>query len=216
MLSSIGSRPGRRALLTTLVLAALSTGAFVGCHEGSGDPRLREPLILFEARALERFLNRTARLEGTPLGSESVELARLVGTCQQVWAHPEPDRDDLLTAPLLSMLSCRDPEANPSKLESFAATRRGGHDGLLLWPVGDRGHIEMRIDVDAQGGLDLESDLTLGDASTIPTLFVPGTEAPAPAIIEASRTLLHLRTRPRDGIRLSNLIETGSQGDARS
>ena len=183
-----------------------------GCRDHA-EPELREPIVSFDARALERFLERTMQLEGTPLGSESRLLAARLERCPEAWAHPDPEALDGFPLSLLSRVACRDASLPETHLEAFARERRGDHHGLVLWPVGDLGRLELRIDVDESGGVEIEGSLVPGETLGAYGLLVPGSEAPASPAIESSGALLHLRMRPRDGIALSTWIDPGTQAD---
>jgi hypothetical protein len=219
--SSGRSRPSVGGLATiTLGIALLLGSSLAGCgRDASDDPLLRKRLISIEGAALTRFLGHAALLEGTPIARQARSGLERIGACPEVWgdfdvpAELAADRDADTRPFDLAALDCRDDASVDPTLRTLVATRRGDHVGLLLWPIGDDGHLEIQIDVDAQGGLGIDGYFVPPSRPGAFALFVPGEEAPAAPALTPSNTLLHLRMRPADGIRLSNLIPAEGQAD---
>ena len=220
-----GSLPGCWPALALIV-------ASVGCSSAPAEhARLRERVIAFEAGALERFLAVARTLEDTPLANHARALAAETRDCTELFAHL-PD-DGRPARPLLHCVdgsadvAAADPVAQPGDdaaadfardrrsdaLAAFARERRGDADGLILWPIGDDGRLELRLRVDAEGGLHAEGSLRPpGDPGGL-GLILPDAEPPAPSVISPVASLAHLRARPAGGLRLSALIPTGGQAD---
>jgi len=206
------------ALIATAlsVLFALFAIPFAGCQSSEADdPLLRERVVSIDADALASFLEQTARLTGTPAAHHARSLLDRSPSCGELWAHVappnlEPDRSPGFD---LSGLDCRDASVEASELAALVRERRGKADGFVSWPVGEEGRVELRLDIDPQGGLEIEGILIPPSEPGLFSLLVPGSEPlPAPVVTPAS-TLVHLRMRPASGIRLSNLIPAGSQAD---
>ncbi len=198
-----------RRCRTALFAWLLAAGWLGGCAE-SEPPWARTPVLHFDAQALSTFLERSARLEGTPLGTASRRLLERIADCREVWATPDAEAADPI-AP--EAFGCAPGAEAPTAMVEAVRAQRGAHDGLVRWPLGEEGLTELRFDLDEQGDLTVEGRLWPGSVRGPLALLVPGDEPPAPAVITPERSLIHLRVRPRDGVRIADWIAPGSQGD---
>lgn len=231
------SRPacaGRVALAWLFAFAVFAGGLAVAACSGNArlDPLLREPALLIDGPSLVRLLERSRALTGTPLGIASARVIERVRNCREVAAHFAPHRPPAKTAgsipaesdpadvvrepSLPERLVCRDdPDLDPA-LVARLERERGEHGGVLQWPLGTEGRLVLQVDVDAAGGFvlggHLDDAIDTGDAGPV-ALLLPAETAPGDAAIDPTATLVHLRLRPAAGLRLSELIPQGSQGD---
>ncbi len=208
MSTRIGS--SRVLALAFLLLFTLAFG-LTGCSRSDArDPRLRERLVSFDGDALTRFLERTARLTGTPAADHSQRLLAQARGCRELFAHFEPAAS---AEPDWTSLDCLDATEELEGLAAFARDRRVGADGYLSWPLGEDGHVALRIVVDPHGGLTLDGQLEAPSAPGALRLFLPAEEQPAAPVIGPDNALVQLRIRPRGGLGLSRLLPSGGQAD---
>lgn len=113
----------------------------------------------------------------------------------------------------LDALACRVDRPLEPALAALLERERGDHAGLLQWPIGTSGRLVLRIDVDEAGGLAVDGFLDDARGDGPAALLLPAEAAPGPAAIGQSDSLVHLRLRPANGLRLAELIPQGSQGD---
>ncbi|MEZ4355397.1 MAG: hypothetical protein R3F16_17275 [Myxococcota bacterium] len=225
-------RPARaRVFRRGLVATALSL-ASAGCGPSEPpDPLAGERLVLFDAADADRLLERSARLEGTPLGRHSRALLDRARVCETLWgrfstedgegleggASDRRDRDemDALACAPVSEGAGPDPRDPPSDrtMRALALARRGDHSGWLTWPVGDDGQLELLIDIDARGGLEIEGWLVPPTDPGALALLLPDEAPPAASVLTPTATLLHLRMRPAGGLDLARLVPSGGQAD---
>ncbi len=207
---------GRRPALAAIALSMLVATLFAGCRSGeSDDPLLRERVVSIDGEALSRFLVHIAQLEGTPAAGYSRRLLDHVASCGELWAHfdaPEPNGEPSLAFDSPAF-DCRDHSAETSDLVALVRAHRGAADGFLSWPIGEDGRLELRLDVDPEGGLEIAGALVPPSDPGAFSLFIPGSDAPDAPVVAPSAALVHLRMRPAQGIGLSNLIPAGSQAD---
>jgi len=213
---ALGTKLDRRSALAAIVLTVVAATGFIGCQAPESDnPLLRERVISIDAKALSRFLEHTAQLTGTPTAGYSRRLLDHASSCDELWAHldtPNADRAPSLASDF-SALDCREDATGTSALASLVREHRGEADGFVSWPIGEDGRLELRLDVDPEGGLEIAGTLVSPTEPGGYSMLVPGSEAPAPPAITPSAALVHLRMRPADGIGLSKLIPAGSQAD---
>lgn len=209
----IGRRPIRAAAALLGLLALLLPAA---CGRGAAEPDwLRERIVSFDADAFGRFLDRAARLEGTPLARHAEALRSRTSDCAELWGRAvalDPSQPDAW----LDAIRCADANAavGPDRaIVEAVRARRGDADGLVLWPLGDDGRIELRIDVDDAGGLTLAGLARPPSEPGALALLVPGADAPEPAVVRPGSTLAHLHARPADGLSLAQLMPAGGQAD---
>ncbi len=203
-------------ILRLVPIAICAIGVAVACvSRDAADPLLRERVLSVDAGALERLLDRSAELQGTPLGREAERLQKRLEACSEVWGHfkvsDEPAGSDL--ADYADAIRCASKASASAELKNETARLRGGHAGLLLWPIGEDGRIEVRFDVDAQGGLQVDGLAIPPTQQDAWRLLIPSDEAPAPALLAADQALVYARARPAGGLALSQLIPTGGQAD---
>ncbi|MFO0689905.1 MAG: hypothetical protein U0900_14505 [Myxococcota bacterium] len=180
------------------------------------DPLRREPAVRIDGAALRRFLDRASTLAGTPAGRATARLRERLAGCEEVvlTASPStPPTNAPAPIPSLDALACHDAHPLPKALAERLAQIRGDADGVLQWPVGERGRIALRFDVDARGGLALDGALEPDDESGALAFLVPAAEPPAPARIDPARTLGHLHLRSAAGTGLAALVPQGGQAD---
>lgn len=189
---------------------ALGLTLLAGCGEPP-DPRLREPLVLLHGPALERLLERLARLEGTPLARNAKSLRGRLGGCATVWGTPRAGGRDAAQQALAD-LRCLTAEDEDDERLTLARRRRGDAAGWIQWPLGGNGRLELGLEL-------LDEDLALTgrvEPPAIPgalALLLPGQSPPAAPAIEPTRAVIHLRVKPADGLPLSQWIPTGGQAD---
>lgn len=221
-------RPSSR--FTPLFLLALAFGMACGSPEQT-DPRLRERVVSIDGAALGRVLENAAALAGTPAAHDADRWRERTRGCSEVWAHwPDDDDDDTAAAAEdatdsnasppksagaidPSRLGCLSDEIAGSELARFVRERRGDADGFVSWPIGRDGALALHLDVSERGGLRLEAFVDTPTESGAAALFVPGHEAPAPPVLDASAALIHAHARPAQGLQLSRLIPSGGQAD---
>lgn len=104
-------------------------------------------------------------------------------------------------------------EPDSAALRELASERRGKHQGLLVWPLGEDGGVELTFDIDANGGLRLQGHARPPSRPGALALLLPSEDEPAAPAIEPSSAFVHLRMRPAGGLRLSQLIPSGGQAD---
>lgn len=205
-------RPVRRApWIPVLVFMMLGVGA---CARDE-DPRLRQPALLVDGKALTRLLERTQRLTGTPLAHLSTALLERLADCAEVAGSFESDGSKPTTAKVSTVdrLTCRaDAKLDPGLTEVLAELR-GGHAGIVQWPIGPAGRLALIFDVDSDGGLAIEGALEGAQDLGALQLLVPDVNPPAAAVLDAAASLAHLQLRPAGGPALSAFIPAGSQGD---
>ena len=205
-----------RALALACLFILVAPFALTGCGRSeASDPRLRERVVSFEGDALVRFLERTARLDGTPAAEHSDRLLARAGGCDELFARfaPMAPADAHTIEPDSTALDCLDGSEAPTDLQRFARGQRAGADGYLSWPLGEDGALALRIDVDAHGGLTLDGQLEAPSEPGALRLFLPAEEEPAAAVIGSDAALVHLRIRPRGGLGLASLLPSGGQAD---
>jgi hypothetical protein len=212
-------------ILRLVSLAIFAVFAAVACVSGEAtDPLMGERVLSVDAQALDRLLARGADLTGTPLGREAARLRNRLGACEEVWGDFEnrsdlsgssisepPDLADLADAS--DAIRCDGDGAARTDLRGEVRRLRGDHAGLLLWPIGEDGRLEIRFDVDADGGLRIDGLALPPSEQNAWRLLIPDDEAPAPAVLAREPALLYARARPAGGIALSRLIPSGRQGD---
>ena len=223
------SRSRRGGVRMLLLVAAVVVG-LSGCRADSPrDPTLREPALLIDGRALVPLLERLVELHGTPMGTASSQLLQRLRGCSEIAAHfarptgrrsaaPQDSAgaNEVGKAPFaarLDQLACRDAARLDPALTALLERERSTHAGLLQWPRGEAGRLVLRIDVDEAGGLAVAGFLDGANGVGPAALLVPGTASPGPAAIDPAASLVHLRLRPANGLRLAELIAPGSQGD---
>lgn len=186
-------------------------------REPEHDPNRRAPALLIDGAALVRLLERARTLEATPAARVATQLLDRLADCPEVAAHfaalPAKSPSPASSGALLDRLACRESAALAPPLASHLEEARGSHAGILQWPVGAAGRLALRFDVDGQGSLALAGELESAAELGALGLFVPAATAPAPALIDADESLIHLHLRPAAGLSLSDWIEEGSQGD---
>ncbi|MBK7949004.1 MAG: hypothetical protein IPK00_09715 [Deltaproteobacteria bacterium] len=206
-----------RTLRLSLVLAlGLGLGlGLVSCRaESPIDPLQREPALLFEGPALLRFLERASTLADTPAGRATAKLrSRLEGCREVAFSLPKPATPPSAPVPALEALACREASGLTPALAAHLERARGAHAGVLQWPIGERGRLELRFDVDAAGGLALVGRLEADEAMGALAFLLPAAEPPAPARIDAARTLVHLHLRSASGTGLAALVPKDGQAD---
>jgi len=213
-------RLARRTLARVgeLLLAGLLSGlGLPACSaDADRDPVLREPALLIDASALERLLERTRTLAGTPAGSASMRLLERLNACQEVSAHFDVSATETSgpsPSSMLEALVCRDDRSLDPRLAEALERERGEHAGILQWPIGGTGRLALVVDVDPSGGLIVGGALEPSNDAGLGSILIPGALAPGDAAIDASASLVHLHLRPAAGLRLAELIPQGSQGD---
>ncbi|MEZ4290833.1 MAG: hypothetical protein R3E53_09995 [Myxococcota bacterium] len=97
-------------------------------------------------------------------------------------------------------------------MRALALARRGDHSGWLTWPVGDDGQLELLIDIDARGGLEIEGWLVPPTDPGALALLLPDEAPPAASVLTPTATLLHLRMRPAGGLD-PPVVPSGGQAD---
>ncbi len=216
------SRPSRALGVASCILACCWLGA---CRPAPDeDPRLRERVVSARSRALVPLLERVGSLDGTRLGGLSRRLLERTAECEELVAigpaaQPAPDREAtseaISPAPLgpLARLECADEAPASDSLAAFARARRGDADGLVLWPLAGDGRLEIRVQIDERGGLELAGQIVPPSEAGGWSLLVPGRTAAAEPVMAARPTLVHARVRPADGLRLAEQFERGSQAD---
>lgn len=194
------------------------------------DPLGRVPALLFEGASLRRLLDRTSALADTPAGQATARLrSRLEGCNEVAFVRPEAaggaeaDAAGAGTATAAvatassaipgDALVCRDALDLEPALAERLARARGEHAGILQWPVGRTGRIELRFDVDDEGGLALSGRLEPDDAMGAAAFLVPAATPPAAPRIDAERTLVHLHLRSAAGTGLASLVPQDGQAD---
>ncbi len=228
-LATLAVRRPAPALLVGLGLLAIALGSGLpGCsREPTPDPLLREPALLIDAPALTRLLTRTRSLVGTPVGSASSQLLDRLQDCREIAGHFAPAAADSSGndgARHRDRLVCRNDASIDPALASHLERERGDHAGILQWPVGRNGRAISRVDVDPAGGVSLGGAIEPADSSGpfetdafelagLAALLIPAAAPPAQAAIDAAESLLHLQLRPAAGLRLAELIPSGSQAD---
>lgn len=194
----------------------LGLGLAACSADADRDPLLREPALLIDAAALERLLDRTRTLAGTPAGSASTRLLERLKGCPEVAAHfaPAASTDSAPDpASMLERLVCRDERSLDPRLAEALERARGEHAGILQWPIGVTGRLALVIDVDPSGGLVVGGALEPSEDADAGSLLIPAALAPVHAAIDDAASLVHLHLRPAAGLRLAELIPQGSQGD---
>lgn len=213
MSTRIGSS---RVLALACLLLFVTPYGLAGCSRSDpSDPRLRERVISIDGDALVRFLERIARLEDTPAAAYSQRLLERARSCDELFGHFVPaGSGGGISAELDgNALDCGGASGAPGELEAFARSRRADADGVLSWPLGEDGHLALRIDVDPLGGLTLDGQLTAPSEPGALRLFLPAEEQPAAPAIAPDKALVKLRIRPRGGLGLSSLLPSGGQAD---
>lgn len=213
-------RPARGILagLGALLLGGtwLGLGLPACSADADRDPMLREPALLIDAAALERLLDRTRTLAGTPAGSASMRLLERLNGCPEIAAHfapSTPNDSDSAPASRLERLVCRDERSLDPRLAEALERERGEHAGILQWPIGETGRLALVVDVDPSGGLVVGGVLEPSEDRDAGSLLIPAALAPGNAAIDDAASLVHLHLRPAAGLRLAELIPQGSQGD---
>jgi len=194
--------PFARPWLALLMIAA----SLAACADhASEDPRLRAPVGLVERAALDRVLERLVVLEGTPAARHARSLRLTLGDCGRVGIQRRAENPELV---------CADDAADDTTRDvfAFAESRRGEADGALLWPVGETGRLELKADVDAEGGLVLEGFLRPSEGGAL-ELLVPAAVGPDAPVLRAADALVYSRLRPEGGLRLARLLPEGGQAD---
>ncbi len=198
--------------LLAVSLLAAAIAALPGCRtDALRDPLRREPAVLIDGAALARLLTRVAGLAGTPAGAAAQQLVQRLRDCPEVAGHFALPAASI--AAQLDRLVCRGDRPLDPALAALLETERGAHAGLLQWPIGEAGRLVVRIAVDDAGGLAVDGFLEEPDGDGPAALLVPAAEAPGPPAIGRAASLVHLRLRPANGLRLAELIPQGSQGD---
>ncbi|MBJ22525.1 MAG: hypothetical protein CL933_24210 [Deltaproteobacteria bacterium] len=206
-----------RRLIVAVLHAIVLTSSIVACGmPDAGDSLLRKRVVSIDSEALSRFLELTAQLAGTPAARQSRILLDRAAACGELWAHSEAPgaNAEIASGRDFPTLDCRNGLVEASALGALVRERRGEADGFVSWPIAREGRLELRLDIDRRGGLEIEGTLVpppseLGAIS----LLVPGDQPLAAAVLNPTATLLHLRLRPATGIGLSGLIPAGSQAD---
>jgi hypothetical protein len=156
------------------------------------------------------------------VGSASTQLLDRLRDCREIAGHFAPaatDSSGTDTARHRDRLVCRDDTSIDPALASHLERERGDHAGILQWPVGRTGRVVIRVDVDSAGGVSLGGAIEPADPSGaseiagLASLLIPAAAAPGKAEIDAAKSLLHLQLRPAAGLRLAELIPSGSQAD---
>jgi hypothetical protein len=210
------------AMFAVLGLLALGLGVSGCTRDPARDPLQREPALLIDAPALTRLLTRTRSLVGTPAGSASTRLLDRLQHCREIagqFAPAETEAQSASSARALDRLVCRDDTSIDPALASQLERERGDHAGVLQWPVGRTGRAVVWVDVDSVGGAVFGGELVpsassgASEVAGLASLLIPAATAPGEAAIDGARSLLHLQLRPAVGLRLAELIPSGSQGD---
>ena len=192
-----------------LVCVAIAVWA-AGCSlTPDEDPRLREPLLVVDVGALTPLLEAAGTLVGTPIARHAAALKETLDGCEQAGfvLDAAPDDD---TLPEASCLDAATGEA--AERIAFANTRRATAEGLLLWPVGESGRLELTLATSAEGGVDLDGFLRPSDEGTL-DLLIPSSEAPADPVLRAADAFIYARLRPAGGLHLARLLPEGGQAD---
>lgn len=192
-----------------LVCLALAAGALACNRVPEEDPRLRQALLALDVAALGPLLDTAATLAGTPLAREAAALRlRLEGCALAGFVLEKAPPADSFPSP-----ACLDDvdERQRSRLD-FARARMEGREGLLLWPVGQTGRLELSFTTTDDGDLDLEGFLRPSGDDTL-DLLVPSSEPPARPVLRASDAFAYARLRPAGGLRLARLLPEGGQAD---
>lgn len=103
--------------------------------------------------------------------------------------------------------------ASEASLAERLERARGAHAGILQWPVGRAGRLELTVDVDADGGLALAGRLEPDDDLGPPGFLLPSATPPRPPLVDADHALFHLHLRSATGAGLAAWIPKESQGD---
>lgn len=197
--------------LACLTLLSIAVGA-PGCTRVfDEDPRLRTPLALFDAPALDRLLAPLERLAGTPAGRVAAETrARLEG-CRLAGYLGETDAAGT-PPPEITCFDGMSVDPEMVSLLELAGSRRGDADGVLFWPVGETGRLELRATIGADGGLSAEAFLR-PPADGALDLLIPSSEPPGTPVLRSAESLVYARLRPAAGLNLARLLPSGGQAD---
>ncbi len=196
---------------STMGLLCVATAALTLACGGplAEDPRLRQPLLAVDGAALGPLLESAQTLSGTPLAREATALGETLDGCALAGFAP----GDVPLGDAMPTLRCLDAATGETAERIvFAKARRGGADGLLLWPVGETGRLELRLTRTADGDLDLDGFLR-PDGGDALDLLVPSDEPPARPVLRASDALVYARLRPEGGLRLARFVPEGGQAD---
>ena len=192
-----------------LVCVAIAAGA-LGCGGPSAeDPRLRQALLVLDVPRMSPLLEGAERLSGTPLARESALLREALSGCSLagVALARAPVGDDFPTPACLD-----DASGEIADRIAFAETRRGDADGILLWPLGETGRLELVLSKTPGGDLEIDGFLR-PDGGDLLDLLVPSTDAPASPVLRESEAFVYARLRPAGGLRLARLLPEGGQAD---
>jgi hypothetical protein len=179
------------------------------CACSGGEPQAPpEPaglLVVARTPGFARLLEQLASMAGTPLAREARGLAEVLPPCGVVEARSADGtlgglRDNLVCASPRSALSRLHTELGSATI-AFAAPERHG--------VRARG----RISIDSRDQGEVEITIPNGLARGAAAMLLPGGDAPGPAVLSGTDTLLHARLRPGSGLDLSGLVPDGGQGD---
>jgi hypothetical protein len=178
----LGSRLAGLFALAVTLLAAIG---FAGCHGSvASNPLLRERVISIDAEALRPLLELTARLTGTPAAQHSQRLLDRIASCGELWAHFETldSGSEIPTGIDLATLDCQNEAIETSELAALVRARRDQSDGFVSWPIGDDGRVELHLEIDPQGGLEIDGTVVPPSNPGVLSLFVPGSDPPAPPV----------------------------------
>ncbi|MFK7898799.1 MAG: hypothetical protein AB8G23_23400 [Myxococcota bacterium] len=202
----------RFRLLAVIAIFGIGLSAFACVSREDSDPLQGVRALSVDGVALARLLDRGAALEGTPLARSARQLRQRLASCDEVWAHFNVDALDL-GLDRAEAIGCVPSQEEIDELAQAARRLRGEHAGLLLWPIGADGRIELRFDVDSDGSLKVEGLAKPPSEANALRLLIPSDEPPAAPVLAQSEALLYARARPAGGLALSKLIPSGSQGD---
>jgi hypothetical protein len=188
---------------------AIAAGV-LGCGGPSDeDPQLRQPLLVLDVSRLWPLLEAAETLSGTPLARESALFREALAGCTLAGfaLSSAPGGDDFPKPACLD-----DAPGEIADRIAFAETRRGDADGLLLWPLGETGRLELVLAKTPDGDLEVDGFLRPDGGDGL-DLLVPSTDAPASPVLRASKAFVYARLRPAGGLRLARLLPEGGQAD---
>ncbi|MEM9174432.1 MAG: hypothetical protein AAGC67_04300 [Myxococcota bacterium] len=185
----------------------------LGCSAGPGeDARLRQPLLLMDVTALEPLLDVASTLSGTPLAREAAALrVRLTG-CRTAGFTFDRVPDGAAFAATRCLDAPSLDEGDTERI-AFGSERRGDAAGLVLWPVGETGRLELRITTTEAGHVALDGFLRPSGDDDVRGLLVPAHDPPENPVLRPADAFVHARLRPRGGLRLARFLPEGGQAD---
>jgi hypothetical protein len=201
------SRPRSRYQALLTIALSLGCGLLIVSSCDAVRTNLRWPkgaALQADTRALDRVLEKLARLEGTPLARRAQLLRAALPDCSTVEAHAESGQ----LSDLESALQCRREGSGLAALEQLRAER----DLALTLPIAG-GRAIATLSIHPSGNIEVEVQLPDAAGTGITGLALPGADAAGITQLSGLDTLIHARIRPRDGLNLSALVPPASQGD---